>query len=450
MDKKAKETRFNRLYNKAMRIWQYMAGGVWSDTRKSWKIDVIKTLNLTARSFMSADLQSRACAMTYKTLLAIVPAFALVFAIGRGFGFQNLLQTQLFSLLPAQRQALEAAFKFVDSYLSQASEGLFVGVGIVLLLWTLISLMSDVEVSFNNVWNVKTNRSFWRKITDYTAILLVLPILMICSSGIQIFMSSTLQKLFAETFMTPLLGIGLDILAFLFSCLFFAGSYLLIPNTKVKIPNALLAGFLAGIGFNVLQWLFVTGQLYVTKYNAIYGSFAFLPLLMIWLQLVWLITLIGALICYASQNIFRFSFEKEINDISSVYSKKVTLGVLLLISRRFEKNMEPLNVDGLCATYRLPPGIVDRSVEILLKAGLITRLELRPGDNDDHRLQPSSEISRESMTDIVKRLDNLGDSDFIPGFSQRFSSLDYIVDNANNALDQAFKGVKLGDIVIKV
>ncbi len=252
MEKEKKASRLNRLYNKALKIWNYVSTGVWSDTRRSWKIDVIKTLNLSVRSFLSADLQARACAMTYKTLLAIVPAFALVFAIGRGFGFQNLLQSQLFSLLPAQRQALETAFQFVDSYLSQASEGLFVGVGIVLLLWTLISLMGDVEASFNSVFNVRDKRSFWRKTTDYTAILLVLPILMICSSGIQILMSSTLQKLLHETFLTPLLGFGLDVLAFLFSCLFFAGSYLLIPNTKVKIPSALFGGSLAGIALYVL------------------------------------------------------------------------------------------------------------------------------------------------------------------------------------------------------
>lgn len=446
--KNQEESRLGRMKKHAIAVWEYMAGGVWSDTRQSWKIDVVKTLNLTVRSFMSADLQSRACAMTYKTLLAIVPAFALVFAIGRGFGFQNLLQSQLFNLLPAQRTALEAAFSFVDSYLSQASEGLFVGVGIVLLLWTLISLMGDVEASFNNVWNVKAPRSFWRKITDYTAILLVLPILMICSSGIQIFMSTALQRLFPQGFMTPLLSMGLDVLAFLFSCLFFAGSYLLIPNTKVKVVNALVAGFLAGTGFTVLQWLFVTGQLYVTKYNAIYGSFAFLPLLMIWMQLVWLITLIGALICYASQNIFRFSFEKQITDISPVYSRKVTLGVLLLISRRFEQKLPPLNVTELGNTYMLPPGALDLAVGRLVKAGLVRQLELQPADGDDARLQPAWELSQEPVSNIVKLLDNLGESDFIPGFDKRFSSLDYLVGRAEKALTDAFDGIKLGDIKI--
>lgn len=125
---------------------------MWRDTRSNWRINLLKTLNITVRSFLDTDLQSQACALTYRTVLAIVPALALVFAICRGFGFQNLLQDQLYSLIPSQHQAMEMALKFVDSYLSQASEGIFVGVGILFLLWTLISLLGSVEDSFNQIW----------------------------------------------------------------------------------------------------------------------------------------------------------------------------------------------------------------------------------------------------------------------------------------------------------
>ena len=145
-DKTPKEpSRFDRLKQRVMNFWTYCAGGVWEDKRDTVKVNIVKTLNLTVRTFMSTDLQSKACAMTYRTLLAIVPALALLFAIGRGFGFQNMLQNQLYQYLPSQRRALEMAFSFVDSCLAQASEGLFVGVGIVFLLWTLISLLDSVK-----------------------------------------------------------------------------------------------------------------------------------------------------------------------------------------------------------------------------------------------------------------------------------------------------------------
>ncbi len=262
-------------------FFRYASDGVWSDTRRNWKVNTIKTLNLTVRSFLNTDLQNRASALTYNTLLAIVPALALLFAIGRGFGFENLLQTQLFQVLPSQKHALETGIDFVNSYLSQASQGVFVGVGIVVLLWTMISLMSNIEDTFNTVWGVTRDRSFGRKIIDYTAILFLLPILMICSSGISVMMSYTLVDNPRLHFISPAVKIVLDVAPFVLTWMSFTGMYLAFPNTKVRFKNAFLSGVFAGTAFQILQYLFLSGQIYVSKYNAIYGSFAFLPLLLI-------------------------------------------------------------------------------------------------------------------------------------------------------------------------
>ena len=278
------DSKMTRIKKRVLTLWEYCSAGVWNDTRNTWKVNTIKTINLSVRSFLDRDLQSQACALTYRTLLAIVPALALLFAIGRGFGFQNMIESQIESYLPSQRVALQAAFGFVDSYLAQASEGLFVGVGIVFLLWTLISLLSSVEDSFNSIWQVPNGRSFWRKITDYLAIFIVLPVLMICSSGLTLLMSTSLSTFLPGDFAEPATALILDIVSILLTWAFFAGSYILIPNTKVKPLNALIAGIMVGTGFQVLQWLFVSGQLYVAKYNAIYGSFAALPLFLIWMQ----------------------------------------------------------------------------------------------------------------------------------------------------------------------
>ena len=234
-------------------------------------------------------------------MLAVVPALALILAIGRGFGLQEVLENELIDSFESQRDVLVKAFDFVDSYLSQSSEGIFVGVGIAMLLWTLISILGSVEQAFNDIWGVKNGRSIWRKLTDYLAIFLILPVLMICASGITVFVSANLQQLLPFDFVTPLLKWLLDFASLVFIWLFFTGVYMLIPNTKVKFKNAFVAGMFAGTGFMILQWLFITGQIYVSKYNAIYGSFAFLPLLLIWLQLVWVISLAGGVICYASQ-----------------------------------------------------------------------------------------------------------------------------------------------------
>lgn len=263
---------FDRLTAWAKARWAYCTTGVWLDPRRSWKVSAVKTLNLAVRSFMDSDLQVRAASLTYNTVLAVVPALAMLFAIGRGFGFQNLLQTQLYNAFPSQHAMVAASLKFVDSYLSQASEGLFVGVGIIFLLWTMISLLGNVEDAFNIIWDVKSGRTLWRKVTDYLAIFLILPVLMIVAAGISITMSTTLHNLLPFGFLSPAVEFFLDLASYAITCLFFAGAYMLIPNTKVRFVNALLAGFIAGVSFLVLQWLFLSGQIYVAKYNAIYLS----------------------------------------------------------------------------------------------------------------------------------------------------------------------------------
>ena len=228
------QSRFAAHVAKVMAWWRYVSVGVWRDQRRTWKVNTVKTINLSVRSFLSSDLQSQACALTYSTLLAIVPALALLFAIGRGFGFQDLLKQQLYSYFPSQRSALDAAFNFVDSYLAQASEGIFVGVGIVFLLWTMISLLSNVETSFNSIWRVRQGRTFMRKITDYLAILLVLPVLMICGSGLSILMSTALRNLLPYEWSSSAVTLILDCASYVITWVFFAAAYMLIPTLKLS------------------------------------------------------------------------------------------------------------------------------------------------------------------------------------------------------------------------
>ncbi len=444
----SKPSFISRIIDKTMAVWNYVSAGVWTDPRKSWKIDVVKTLNLSARSFMSSDLQNKAAAMTYQTILALVPALALLFAIARGFGFQNLIKSQLFNTLSSQQRILEVASNYVDSYLAQSSEGLFVGVGIVFLLWTLISLLGNVESMFNNIWNVTSDRTIWRKLTDYLAICLVLPVLMICSSGINIMMSSAMQKILPEVVFTPVMSFLLDLVSWVFSWLFFSGVYLLIPNAKVKILNALIAGLLAAVGFQVVQWLFVSGQMYVSKYNAIYGSFSFLPLFLIWLQLVWLITLTGAVICYSSQNIFRFSFEKQIDNISGDYRRRVTLGIFAIIVQRFEKRKPALTPDGIAAHYKLPPRLVDETVNRLIANGLIQRVSDSLDDVAERAVQPTGEYSDTPAGEILSRIETHGDSGFIPGFDTSFPGVNSLMEALDRALISTASDITIGKLRI--
>lgn len=431
-------SRFAAYIARIMALWQYVSKGVWRDQRRTWKVNTVKTINLSVRSFLSSDLQSQACALTYSTLLAIVPALALLFAIGRGFGFQDLLKQQLYSYFPSQRSALDAAFNFVDSYLAQASEGIFVGVGIVFLLWTMISLLSNVETSFNSIWRVRQGRTFMRKITDYLAILLVLPVLMICGSGLSILMSTALRNLLPYEWSSSAVTLILDCASYVITWVFFAAAYMLIPNAKVKPLSAMISGVVVGTAFQVLQWLFLTGQLYVSKYNAIYGSFSFLPLMLIWLQLVWLITLIGGVLCYASQNIGQFNFSDDVDNISLDYRRSVILVIMAIICKRFVQQKRPLNSSEIAQTYNLPAKLVTRLVLDLHRVKLISFIAA-PGELLEHPLQPAVDVSGLTVGEVIRRLQTDGASNFIPDFSSHYAQ---IIAESNAVTDAM---IKVGD-----
>ena len=443
------KSRFERLMDWAKARWTYFTTGVWLDPRRNWKVSAVKTLNLAVRSFMDSDLQVRAASLTYNTVLAVVPALAMVFAIGRGFGFQNLLQKQLYSAFPSQHAMVATSLKFVDSYLAQASEGIFVGVGIVFLLWTMISLLGNVEDAFNIIWDVKRGRTLWRKVTDYLAIFLILPILMIVAGGISLAMSTTLHNLLPSGFLSPAVEMVLDIVSYLFTCLFFTGAYMLIPNTKVKFLNALLAGVIAGVSFLVLQWLFLSGQIYVAKYNAIYGSFSFLPLFLLWLYFVWLITLIGAVLCYASQNTFALSFIGQIDSISPNYRRKVTIVVMALICRRFYDKLRPMNVTELARTYALPARLVKDIVTQLVNVHLLDYVTTDATEGEQP-IQPAVPVETLTVGDVMQAIDNYGTTGFIPLFDKRFAPINRIAGRIDEQMVTVSEKTRFVDIPINI
>lgn len=443
-ENKPGESLVKRLTDKALSWWSYVSIGVWSDRRNTLSVRVVKTLNLSVRSFLRSDLQTIACGLTYRALLAVVPALALLFAIGRGFGLQNLLTNQLFSYFPSQKRALETAIGFVDSYLAQASEGVFVGVGIVVLLWTLISLISAVEDAFNGIWGVTQGRSIWRKVTDYTAIFLILPILMICSSGLTVFMTATVQSMLP--FMSPVLSAILDVASVVLIWLFFTGAYMLIPNTRVKFKNALPAGIMAGIAYQVLQALFVSGQLYVSKYNAIYGGFAFVPLLLVWMQLVSLFTLAGAVICYAAQNISYYSFTSEVQNISIDYRRRVAIGIMAVIINRYNNGIKPLTAHQIATDYSIPSRLLGVLLADLEEVGLLNRV-LVDKDPQTPAWQPARDLSDLTVGQVIDLLANRGTTDFIPEFDSRFAEVMACVDKIEEAIRNQ-NPLKVADIMI--
>ena len=272
-------------------IWKFLTYDIWritedEVTRTKFSLyNIIKTIYLCINRFTKDRMANKASALTYSTLLAIVPILAILFAVARGFGFDNLMEHQFRNGFGGNIETTEAILSFVNSYLSQTKGGVFIGVGLVMLLWTVINLVSNIEITFNRIWEVKKARSMYRKITDYFSMFLLMPILIVVSGGLSLFMSTILKQMDDFVLLAPVMK--------------FIGLYIFMPNTKVKFKHALIAGILAGSAYQAFQFLYINSQLWVSKYNAIYGSFAALPLFLLWLQISWTICLFGAELAYA-------------------------------------------------------------------------------------------------------------------------------------------------------
>lgn len=255
-------------------------------------------------------------------------------------------------------------------------------------------------------------------------------------------MTTSLKTLLPYDFIDSALPVIFDCLSVVLTWVFFAGSYMLIPNTKVKPGPALISGVVVGTAYQILQWLFVSGQMYVAKYNAIYGSFSFLPLMLIWLQLVWLITLIGAVMCYASQNISEFNFGDKVKNISMDYKMQVTLVVMAIISRKFVDGEKPVSVAELSQEYGIPINMAKPIIDRLNRSGLINYIQSNGDDLTTHPLQPALDVSKLTVGEAFERIYNHGDAGFIPDFTTHYPQIisisarikDYICRNSQSLL----------------
>ncbi len=261
--------------------------------------DAAEILKRVGESYFDKNLQQTACALTYRTLLAIVPFFAMVFAIARGFNVQQFLLEQLTEHFSSQKDFINYAVSFVDTYLKHTTDGVFIGVGIVALVATLYFLLSAVERAFDEIWE-SPERTFSRKFTDYTSILFWVPVLMIAAFGISVWIDSGIRNFFDLPNITLVAKIALILLNFLIEIVVFTLLMKYMPNANVQLRYALFSGFVCSVSFEVLQALF-NFSVYVSSYNAVYGSFAYIPLFLIWVQFSWLICLVGAQLASVAQ-----------------------------------------------------------------------------------------------------------------------------------------------------
>ncbi len=275
---------------------------------------IYRTLVLTIRFFTTKRVMTQASALTYSTLLAIVPILAVIFAIARGFGYNKYIEIWFRDALSSQPQVADILTDFVNSYLIHTQSGIFLGVGLLFMLYTVLMLVNNVEETFNEIWQVSNARPIMRSLTNYMAMFFVFPIIIVVSMGLSIFMATIARHTDGLLILGPAVRYLLDFSPYLLLSLLFVGLYVYMPNTDVKIKSAIVPGILSGVAMQLLQLFYIHSQIWVTGYNAIYGSFAALPLFMLWLQISWTICLFGAQLTFTNQNLDRIGINlDEIN-----------------------------------------------------------------------------------------------------------------------------------------
>lgn len=390
-------------------IWHVQPGDV-----SRWRYmlySLIKRLLLSIELFTEKRLVASASALTYSTLLAIVPVFAVVFAIARGFGYSKYIEVWFRDVLSSQPQVAETIIGFVNSYLVHTKSGIFLGIGLLLMLWTVIMLLSNAEQAFNNIWQVKKQRSLYRTITDYMAMFLLTPFIIVLSSGISIFMTTFIEHIDEYIVLKPMLKFLIAAMPYLLMSLVFILLYVFMPNTKVKLSYAIVPGVLAGVAMQGLQFLYIDSQIWVSSYNAIYGSFAALPLFMLWLQISWTICLFGAELCYASQNLEDFAFRASTENLSHRYRLMLCMLLMSHICKRFDKGERAYTALELKFVTNIPIRIIHDLLYELTKVRLIVEVT-SDEKGEDSVFMPAESISHLSVGTLIDRLESEGKWNF--------------------------------------
>lgn len=404
--------------------------------------NLLKSFILAIRNISAAQLNIRAGALTYSTLLSIVPILAVLFAIARGFGLQHLVQSELVRYFTGQEVILQRAFTFIDRSIEYAQGGVFVGVGVVLLLYTVFSLFSKIESNFNDIWQIKHGRPYVRQFTDYLALLVVAPVFLICNAGISLLLATAAGQ---EHILGWALAPVVRAIPYLVIILLFVLLYMYLPNTKVRFGSALFAGLFTGIAFQIFQVLYISGQIWISKYNAIYGSFAALPLLLLWLQLSWFICLFGAELAFAHQNVSKFDFEQEARHISRRYRDFILLAVMRVIVGRFATGERPYTADQISGHYRIPTRLTADTLELLLRIGLVAETPVED-DKVVSAYIPASDIHRMTVADLFERVDRCGSENFRVDLKQDFSrEWDEII-RLRDTVSRSGEGVLIKDL----
>jgi len=365
------------------RVCRFFTEGIWEvdlsslSTVRRIGINAVRVIHLVFKGFQDNDCPLHAASLTYSTLMSIVPVMALALSVLRGLGAGDWVELRSVELMETLPDQLQAFMMNVMIYVKHTNFTTLGGIGLVLLIWMVVEVLGRVEMSFNKVWGVTESRPILRKFSDYLSILIVVPILVIAATTINATLNSyALVHLFQEY-----LGSARFVYSKLVKCMPFVATWLafvflykFMPNTKVHTLPAVVSGIIGGSIWIIWQWMYIKFQIGVNQYNAIYATFASVPIFLFWLYISWQVVLLGAEIGFALQNFATYRMEQRAHGASAHSKIMLALSIISHVAQSMMINVPHFEVETYAKTHRVPVRLINEVLDELAKAKLIARV----------------------------------------------------------------------------
>ncbi len=352
----------------------------------------------------------KASALTFFTILSVIPMVALAFGIAKGFGLHDELRAQIIMQFHNQEQVMNWILDFANKTLEQTSGGWLAGIGVAFLFSTVGQLLRYVENTFNSIWKVDETRVWYRQVTDYLAVIILVPALFIASSSATVLATTRLNDILSQSDMLeglkPVVSFLVQLIPFILLCTLATAAFLAMPNTRVKVRSALVAGLVGGIALQLLQILYVETQMGISRLGTLYGSFAAIPLLMVWVQMSWVVLLMGAQLSYYLQNITRYEFEFDVQTVSPRQKKRLSLLVMHSLIVDFVNGAKPRAPEEISMELSLPVRTVHECLDLLRESSMVT--EVWNEEQERYVYQPATDINRMTLSFVLEKLESSG------------------------------------------
>lgn len=415
-------------------LWELDPAAIGGLKGKSLRL--LQFMSFAGSNFMANNSLLRATALSFTTLLSIVPLLALAFSVLKGLGAQNRLAPLILSQMAA---GSELVVNRVITYIDNTNMGSVGAIGLAALLYTAVNMLGNIEEAFDVVWGVSETRSFYRKFSDYLSTLVSAPLLFLAATSITTTLQSDrlISRLLEYTYVGDFLLFLLHMTPYLsvWCALFLL--YIFIPNTRVRYRSALIGAVLAGTLWELAQWAYIHFQIGAGNYNAIYGTLAAVPILMMWIFASWVIVLFGMEVVAAHQNLPTFRRDIRGRSISQSLRELVALAALRHIAQAFHGGEPGWGEEQLAIRLRIPTRIMRDTLNHLMKAGFIVRATGRSGT-----YFPARELDQIALAQVLLSLRSHGAACTITGEEQARE----ILEKVDAAVSAALEGLTLKDL----